>query len=141
MRLSFMPAFAALVVLASVSTPASAQSEDHGIRFAQRGLGQSFPATVSLSADPNWLLYGFQRDGISYLQVNDLAGRVELIIGNADGTFFPLPAGDRVVRTSLPGQRVPVPANAVRTEIYRADEFALVLYKSATETLWSIELR
>lgn len=134
---------AALAVVIAGCLPMSvlAQSDDHGIRMSmsQRGLGEAFPATVNLSQDPGWLVYGFQRDGISYFQVNDLAGRVQVIIGNADGTFWALPAGETQVPVSLPTQPLPVPAKATRSLVYRGNGFVLVRYSSGASVVWAIE--
>lgn len=127
------------VIAACLPMSAWAQSDDHGIRMSQRGLGEAFPATVNLSQDPAWQVYGFQRDGISYFQVNDLAGRVQLIIGNAGGVFWVLPAGDVRLPVSLPGQSLPVPGNAIRSLVYRGNGFVLVRYSAGTSVVWAIE--
>ncbi|WP_240908376.1 hypothetical protein [Stenotrophomonas pavanii] len=126
-------------VAAGLPMSALAQSDDHGISMSGQGLGKAYPAATNLSQDPAWLVYGFQRDGISYYQVNDLAGRVEMIIGNADGTFWALPAGETQVPVSLPSQPLPVPAKATRSLIYRGNGFALVRYSTGSRVLWAIE--
>ncbi|MGO4555582.1 hypothetical protein AB4Y84_15420, partial [Stenotrophomonas sp. 2YAF22] len=86
------------------------------------GLGETAPAAADISADPAWQVYAFQRDGVVYLQVNDLAGQVKVIIGNAGDAYFVLPAGKSAARVSLPGQRLTVPAAARRFEVYRAQD-------------------
>lgn len=106
--------------------------------MAARGLGQSIPLAENLSVDPGWLVYGFERDGMDYFQVNDLAGRVHIVIGNAAGTFWVLPAGDPSAKVSLPEQRLPVPSKGTRTVIYRAAAFTLVRYASGADTLWAV---
>jgi hypothetical protein len=129
-----------VVIAACLPMSALAQSDDHGIRImSERGLGEAFPASANLSEDPSWLVYGFQRDGISYFQVNDLAGRVQVIIGNADATFWALPAGNVQVPVSLPGQPLPVPAKATRSLVYRGNGFVLVRYSAGTRVFWAIE--
>jgi len=137
-RISYARALV-LALLAVLPVVASAQSDDHGIRLAKRGLGQANPVAVNLSQDANWLLYGFQRDGISYFQVNDLSGRVELIIGNAGDEFWVLPAGESLARVSLPGRELPLPGGAARTVVYRGSEFTLVRYGAGVDALWSVE--
>ncbi|WP_295570825.1 hypothetical protein [Stenotrophomonas maltophilia] len=132
-------AFAGALMLAPLSAFAFAPSDDHGIKMAARGLGQSAPLAENLSADPGWLVYGFERDGMDYFQVNDLAGRVHVVIGNAAGTFWVLPAGDPTAKVSLPEQRLPVPAKATRTVVYRASAFTLVRYATGTDVLWAVE--
>ncbi|WP_448672830.1 hypothetical protein [Stenotrophomonas riyadhensis] len=128
-----------LVIAASLPVSAWAQSDDHGIRMSQRGLGEAFPATVNMSQDPAWQVYGFQRDGISYFQVNDLAGRVQVIIGSAGGVFWALPAGKAQIPVSLPGQPLPMPDNAIRSLVYRGNGFVLVRYSAGTSVVWAIE--
>lgn len=132
-------AFAGALMLAPLAVFAFAPGDDHGVKMATRGLGQSIPLAENLSVDPGWLVYGFERDGMDYFQVNDLAGRVHIVIGNAAGTFWVLPAGDLSAKVSLPEQRLPVPAKASRTIVYRAAEFTLVRYASGTDTLWAVE--
>lgn len=127
------------MLLAIAPAYAGGPSDFHGKPLATTGLGQSAPLAVNLSQDPAWLLYGFQRDGVMYLQVNDLTGNVQLIIGNAGGTYFVLPAGNNPAKVSLPEQRIGVPAGAVRSRIYQANDFSLVRYRSGDEVVWSVE--
>jgi hypothetical protein len=129
-----------IVILASVPMVGMAQSDGHGTHLAKSGLGRAQPTAVNLSQDPQWRLYGFQRDGISYFQVNDLLGRVQVIIGNVDDAFWTLPAGESSASVSLPLQRVQLPANAARTEIYRGPHFSLVLYGRGADAVWSVEV-
>ncbi|WP_313179718.1 hypothetical protein [Stenotrophomonas sp.] len=128
-----------IMLLAVAPAYAGGPSDFHGKPLATAGLGQSAPLAVNLSQDPAWLLYGFQRDGVTYLQVNDLMGNVQLIIGNAGGTYFVLPAGSNRAKVSLPEQRIGVPAGAVRSQIYQASDFSLVRYRSGDEVVWSVE--
>jgi hypothetical protein len=138
-RLSTLRNAAGILILAAIPMIASAQSDDHGVQLAKRGLGQSQPVALDLSLDPNWRLYGFQRDGISYYQINDLAGRVQVIIGSADDVFWVLPAGESTAKVSLPTQHVQLPAGVTRSLVYRGAEFSLVLYGSGTNAVWSVE--
>ncbi|WP_258317486.1 hypothetical protein [Stenotrophomonas rhizophila] len=140
MPVSYIRSVVGAVVLAAIPMLAVAQSDFHGSPLAQRGLGQSNPETLNLSEDPNWLVYGFERNGISYYQVNDLAGQVRVIVGKVDDQFFTLPAGKSPARTSLPSQRLVVPGNVVRREVYRRAEFALVAYGQGNDAIWSAEV-
>lgn len=139
-RRSYVLDAVGILVLAAMPVLASAQSDDHGIRLAKRGLGQAHPVAINLSQDPNWLLYGFQRDGISYFQINDLAGRVHVIIGNADDVYWVLPAGESPARVSLPTQRIHVPASTTRSDVYHGAAFSLVLYGNGADAVWSVEV-
>ncbi len=139
MRITNAGVVLGVVIAAGLPMAVWAQSDDHGIRLSRQGLGEAFPATVNLSHDPAWQVYGFQRDGISYFQVNDLAGRVQVIIGNAGGVFWALPAGKAQIPVSLPGQPLPVPDNAIRSLVYRGNGFVLVRYSAGTSAVWAIE--
>lgn len=143
MRVSCVRGAVLLGVLLSMPLVAAAgccPSDGNGVAMAKSGMGESAPLASNLSQDPNWLVYGFQRDGISYYQVNDLAGQVRLIVGKIDDQFFTLPAGKSPARTSLPSQRLALPKNATRYEVYRRPEFSLVVYGQGADAIWSIEV-
>jgi len=112
---------------------------DHGQELQSVGLGQSHPAGADLSLDPEWRVHGFKRDGVEYYQVNDLAGRVQLIIGTVEGTFWALPAGDPSSQVVLPPQQLLGPETGVRSIVYQSRAFSLVRYQSAHHVVWSVE--
>ncbi|WP_249027722.1 hypothetical protein [Xanthomonas albilineans] len=66
------------------------------------GLGESLPNARNLSLDPALSIYEFQRDGVAYLQINDLTGNVRAVVGNVSGALWVLPMGADVSRVSLP---------------------------------------
>lgn len=113
---------------------------DHGQQLNSTGLGQSHPSAIDLSLDAAWRVYGFTRDGVEYFQVNDLAGRVQLVVGGLDGLFWALPAGEAAHEVVLPPQRMPTSKNTVRVEIYRHPAFSLVRYRTGESVVWSIEV-
>ena len=57
------------------------------------GLGQAWPNATDVSANPHWHVYVFQKDGIRYVQVNDLNGGVHGAIATAGGQVLVLPIG------------------------------------------------
>lgn len=57
------------------------------------GLGQSWPNATDVSANPHWHVYVFDKDGIRYVQVNDLNGSVHGAIATAGGQVLVLPIG------------------------------------------------
>jgi hypothetical protein len=65
------------------------------------GLGQSWPNTTDVSASPRWHVYMFVKDGIRYVQVNDLSGRVRGAFASAGSQFLVLPMGVDEVRTAI----------------------------------------
>jgi hypothetical protein len=57
------------------------------------GLGQAWPSATDVSLSPHYHVYRFVRDGIQYIQVNDLGGTVHAAIAAANGTVLVLPIG------------------------------------------------
>lgn len=139
----------AMTSLSASGLPATGRDsdEDTGARLGtasavqsdSRGIGKAYPSASDVSIDRRWRIYRFERDGIDYLQINDLAGRVHLIIGRVDDLFWELPAGDLPVKVSLPHNRLPVPEGSTPRRVYQQAEFALVHY-SGEAAQWSIEL-
>lgn len=112
---------------------------DHGVELQSFGLGQSFPSGPDLSLDPSWRVHAFRRDGMEYFQVNDLAGRVQLIIGRAGDHYWTLPAGEESGYVVLPPEALQVPLQAGRSTVYRTPAFSLVRYRAAGRAVWSVE--
>ncbi|GLQ87160.1 hypothetical protein [Dyella flagellata] len=64
--------------------------------FAQApstGLGQSWPNAADVSVSPHYHVYVFVREGIRYIQVNDLNGTVRGAVALADNVVLVLPVG------------------------------------------------
>lgn len=57
------------------------------------GLGQAWPNATDVSLSPHYHVYRFVRDGIQYIQVNDLGGTVHAAVAAANGTVLVLPIG------------------------------------------------
>jgi hypothetical protein len=139
--LAAMPrAGAAAAAESEHSIAACCPGDDTTVPLSAAGLGQSHPSAVDLSLDPMWQVYGFQRDGAAYFQVNDLAGRVQLIVGSMDGLYWALPAGETSSQVVLPPQQMPVLNAAVRTEVYRHPAFLLACYRTGDSVVWSVEV-
>lgn len=133
---SLMPA----LLLAAMPMSAMAQlSDHHGSEMQSFGLGQSFPVAANVSHDPDWLVYGFERDGVSYYQVNDVAGHVHLIVAHVDAIFWALPAGVAPLRVSLPSREILIPEDAKSTTIYIHPEFFIVRHTVGGEAVWSVQ--
>ena len=93
-RPSFLSAavlLCALVASPFASAACGCPSDGHGNgKFSGSGLGESFPMSADLAADPAWQVYEFERDGVRYVQVNDKAGRVSqraIVSMNAAGSM------------------------------------------------------
>ncbi|WP_266181600.1 hypothetical protein [Dyella humicola] len=76
------------------------------------GLGQSWPNTTDVSANPNWHAYVFVLGGIKYVQINDLNGNVLGAVGTANGQFITLPIGAFAQLVSTPQQPAAVATGA-----------------------------
>lgn len=114
-------------------------TDDHGLQLASVGLGLPHPPGEDRSRSPEWKVYRFEGEGVSYYQVNDLAGRVQVIIGHIDGVFWVLPAGDRAVTVSLPGRRAAISEGLERSVVYAGTELSLVVHGHGPEAVWSVE--
>lgn len=71
---------------------------------AATGLGQAWPNTTDVSANPNWHAYVFVLGGIKYVQVNDANGNVIGAVGTSNGQFITLPIGRFAQLVSTPQQ-------------------------------------
>lgn len=95
---------AMLVGLFALVASASAMAAD--TFQSSNGLGQAWPNATDVSASPHWHVYVFQRDGIRYIQVNDLNGRVHAAVAASGGQFLVLPIGVDSQNVSTPDQPV-----------------------------------
>lgn len=68
------------------------------------GLGESWPNATDVSTSPRWHVYVFQRDGIRYIQVNDLNGKVRAALATSNGEFLVLPIGSDAEHVNTPQQ-------------------------------------
>jgi len=125
--------------LAVDSSVACCMSDPNTSPKAMSGLGQSAPLAANVSQLSAWNVFKFQRDGITYLQVNDRSGKVRVTIGNVDETFWALPVGTSSDRVSVPGKVLSIPAGSRRAEVYNNGFMVLAAYESAGGILWSIE--
>lgn len=130
--------FASLIVMPAPT--ALAQHENHGSEQARLGLGQSLPEAKNQSLHPAWRLYAFDRDGITYYQVNDSRDRVHIVIAKANDVFWRLPAGDASAKISLPSSPSRTLPGAAPLYIYKDSEFALMLHQDRPNYMWSVEL-
>lgn len=81
------------------------------------------------------MVYGFQRDGVDYFQINDANGVVHAAIGAIDGTYWTLPLGVDADRVVLPGDTGP--SGTGRT-LYVSNDIEIVLHQSTNGTYWVI---
>ena len=148
-RPSFLSAavlLCALVASPFASAACGCPSDGHGNgKFSGSGLGESFPMSADLAADPAWQVYEFERDGVRYVQVNDKAGRVRAAVGRIDGTFWVLPIGSDADRVSIGSQPLgakkgvkPMLRSNRSKSIYRSNDLEVVLHRNGNQDRWVI---
>ncbi|WP_102254132.1 hypothetical protein [Xanthomonas arboricola] len=69
---------------------------------AMTGLGDSNPKAANLTMDPSLAIYELHRDGVTYLQINDVTGVVHAVVARVDNALWTLPMGKDVERVVLP---------------------------------------
>ncbi len=98
------------------------------------GLGESTPKAPDRSLNPLWHIYEFKRDGVSYLQINDLTGTVRAAVGNISGTLWVLPMGVDVSRVSLPVKG----SDPSGTVVYQTSVFIVRVIPGRQVNKWEI---
>ncbi|MCI2243822.1 hypothetical protein L3067_04265 [Xanthomonas sp. PPL568] len=99
---------------------------------AAKGLGESAPQAANLSADPEWGVYEFARDGINYLQINDSRGAVRAAVGRIDATAWVMPMGSDVDRVTVAA------SSSAGTVVYTSDRFVVRALKGSDGVSWII---
>lgn len=91
----------------------------------ETGLGQAWPNAQDVSQNPRYHVYIFQKQGVRYLQVNDLAGNV--LAG------FAVVGKDIILRLPM-GQNSTVSSSAT-PQVSTASTTSQTVYKDASTTL------
>lgn len=127
----------ALVLLASYGTAWAQQTAP-----AATGLGQSWPNTGDVSSSPRWHVYVFERDGIRYIQVNDLNGTVRASFAAVDGAFLVLPAGvdaQRATATVRPAAMARVQSASAPETVYNDGLVKVVANTDGHNMSWTAQ--
>ncbi|KTF40684.1 hypothetical protein [Xanthomonas translucens] len=111
---------------------------DGNTKPASTGLGQSQAATQSVTSDAAWNVYEFERDGIHYVQIDDIAGNIRAAVGHIDSAFFVLPIGSDADRVSVPGSTTAVLANTKARKIYGTATFEVWVHQTASGEFWVV---
>lgn len=77
---------------------------------------------------------------MEYFQVNDLAGRVLLIVGKVGDTFWMLPAGEESEGMVLPPKAISINQGTTPSRVYQNAEFSLVRYWADDSAVWAVEV-
>ncbi|MGC1550667.1 MAG: hypothetical protein WA777_19270 [Rhodanobacter sp.] len=89
LRFGFSPRHVAIVGMVALGLSLSVSaSEPPSI-----GLGQAWPNAQDVSRSSQFHVYVFVRDGVRYIQVNDLGGNIRVAFATANGQFLVLPTG------------------------------------------------
>jgi len=120
-------AFAALAVV-GLSAPAFA------VEAPAIGLGQAWPNAPDVSSSPRWHVYVFVRDGVRFVQFNDINGNVRGAFATASGQFLVLPMG-------RDAQRIATPQQAIASTVDVAPQaYPETIYRDATLELTAVPL-
>ena len=100
-----------ILFTALLATPAFAQAP-------ATGLGQAWPNATDVSVSPHYHVYVFVRDGIRYIQVNDLNGTVRGAVAMADRVVLVLPVGADAAYVTTQRTQVPTASAANSETVY-----------------------
>lgn len=99
---------------------------------ATTGLGEAAPAAANLSADPAWSVYQFERDGITYLQINDVRGTVRAAVGRIGDTAWVMPMGSDVDAVTIAS------GTSAGVVVYSSADFVVRVLSGANGVAWTI---
>ncbi len=99
------------------------------------GLGTPMPSAVDVSGDPAWQVYAFERDGIRYLQINDIAYTPRAAIGRIGPTAWVLPIGLDADRVTIDEEALPPPTSRI---VYRDESIEVVHYRVSGLDYWIV---
>ncbi|WNL44475.1 hypothetical protein RKE25_13655 [Dyella sp. BiH032] len=119
---------AAIALLAGVAVAGPAMASNRGAT----GLGQAWPNAQDVSSSPRWHVYVFERDGIRYIQINDLNGNVRAAFATQGGSFLVLPIGSDASRLATPQDPQPAPADTQGEIVYRDSDVQLQVTPQAS---------
>ena len=122
-------ALAAIALLAGMAVSAPA------IAANQNGLGQSWPNAQDVSSSPRWHVYVFERNGIRYVQINDLNGNVRAAFAAQGGSFLVLPIGTDASRVATPQDPQPAPANTQGEIVYQDNDVRVQVTPQANSVM------
>ncbi|UPG88500.1 hypothetical protein L2Y96_13840 [Luteibacter aegosomaticola] len=88
---------------------------------AANGLGQAWPNTTDVSANPNWHVYVFARGSTRYIQINDAQGVVRGAFARTPYSLVGLPIGTDAGNLSTPDEPLPAPASRASVQVYSGD--------------------
>ena len=106
--------FVSALLLAFSSLPMAAMAAQSTKDNTIVGLGMALPNVPDVSQSKNFHVYEMHQNGITYVQVNDLSGKVVTAVAMTNGGYFPIPIG------YLASTKVTLP-NGLQYGIVRSD--------------------
>ncbi|WP_430390029.1 hypothetical protein [Dyella sp. 20L07] len=104
----------------------------------EQGLGTAQPNTQNVSQSPGWRAYRFWKDGIEYIQVNDLSGQVRMGFGTANGLVVVLPLGVDASRVSSPNAPLSIPVTGAEVVYRDASATVNVGVNNTGQFVWTV---
>ncbi|MBB4595123.1 hypothetical protein [Xanthomonas cannabis] len=115
------------------------------------GLGDSNPKSANLAIDPSLAIYELHRDGVTYLQINDVTGAVRAVVARVDNALWTLPMGKDVERVTLPAANKisastrpddSTTLDAIQRSqarlVYKTKNFTVLMRREATGDQWIV---
>lgn len=127
-------ALAAIALLAGMAVCGPAMAANQNGQ-GQNGLGQSWPNAQDVSSSPRWHVYVFNRNGIRYVQINDLNGNVRAAFAAQSGSFLVLPIGTDASRVATPQDPQPAPANTQGEIVYQDSDVKVQVTPQANNVM------
>lgn len=124
---------AAVALLAGMAVSTAAVAAN-----STAGLGQSWPNAQDVSSSPNWHVYVFDRNGVRYIQINDLNGNVRGAFATSSGNYLVLPIGTDAAHVATPQDPQPPAANETGETVYRDNA---VQVQVAPQTTGALQIR
>jgi hypothetical protein len=100
---------AACLALGTAAAVPALHAQDASSPERIQGLGEAHPRAPDVSLSPRFHVYVFPKDGIDYIQINGLDGKVLAAVAAANGRFYTLPIG------TLPASRILLPGASAAT--------------------------
>jgi len=130
-----------MLICSALATTAYAQSccpgGGNGSPIAIRGFGESAPVATNLSSNASVRIYQFERNGVTYLQINDPTGQVLGAVGRIENTAWVTPMGKDVDRLSI----VETLDKNRGTVVYDARYFTLQLARTTNGDAWTVTIK
>ncbi|UII59552.1 hypothetical protein LZE81_14720 [Xanthomonas translucens] len=131
-----------MLMCSALATTAYAQSSccpggGNGSPIAIRGFGESAPVAKNLSSNASVRIYQFERNGVTYLQINDPTGQVRGAVGRIENTAWVTPMGKDVDRMSI----VETLDKNRGSVVYDARYFTVQLASTTNGDAWTVTIK